>query len=41
MRQTIERTIRRIVAILTPQQQAKWNELAGAPFEHDLPWRLE
>jgi serine/threonine protein kinase len=41
LRLAIERTIQRIVALLTPEQQAKWHELAGPPFRHELPWRLE
>jgi eukaryotic-like serine/threonine-protein kinase len=41
LRAAIERTIPRIVALLDADQQAKWNELIGPPFEHDLPWRLE
>jgi eukaryotic-like serine/threonine-protein kinase len=41
LRDVGQRTIRRIVSALTPAQQAKWQELVGAPYEHDLPWRFE
>jgi len=41
LREVGQRTIRRIVSILTPPQQAKWQELVGPPYEHDLPWRFE
>jgi len=38
---TMKRTVEQIVALLTAEQQAKWNNLIGPPFEHELPWRPE
>ncbi len=37
-RDTIDRTVTRILQVLTPDQRAKWNDLVGAPFTHDLGW---
>jgi serine/threonine protein kinase len=37
----MKRTVERIVAILSDEQRAKWKELAGAEFQHELPWRPE
>jgi serine/threonine protein kinase len=41
MRETMNRTVEKILKVLNPQQQAAWKELTGAPFLHDLPWRPE
>jgi hypothetical protein len=38
MRATIDRTVNRILDVLTSDQRAKWNALVGAPFAHDLGW---
>ena len=37
MRRAADRAIERIVDLLTPEQKAKWHELVGDPFLHDLP----
>jgi serine/threonine protein kinase len=31
-------TVRRITALLTPEQQSKWQTMIGPPFAHDLHW---
>ena len=31
-------TVRRITALLTPEQQTRWQAMTGAPFTHDLHW---
>ena len=36
-----QRTIAEILKILTPEQQARWNELTGKPLPYDLRWRLD
>jgi serine/threonine protein kinase len=36
MRETMDRTTKRIVEILTPVQRAKWQAIIGEPFAHDL-----
>jgi Spy/CpxP family protein refolding chaperone len=38
---TMRRSVHRILAILTPEQRAKWEELVGPKFQHELPWRPE
>jgi hypothetical protein len=37
----MKRTVHRILALLTPEQKAKWDELVGPEFQHELPWRPE
>jgi hypothetical protein len=37
----MRRAVHRIMAILTPEQRAKWEELVGPEFQHELPWRPE
>jgi len=37
----MKRMVHRILAILTDEQKAKWNELVGPEFQHELPWRPE
>jgi hypothetical protein len=38
---TMKRTVERIVTLLTTEQHAKWKELIGPTFAHELPWRPE
>ncbi len=38
MHDTFNRTIRRILTVLTPEQKAKWEELRGPPFKAHLDW---
>jgi hypothetical protein len=38
---TMRRAVHRILALLTPEQKAKWDELVGPEFQHELPWRPE
>jgi serine/threonine protein kinase len=38
---SMRRAVHRILALLTPEQKAKWEELVGPEFQHELPWRPE
>lgn len=33
-----KKALARIRTVLTPEQRAKWDELTGAPFEHNILW---